>query len=1180
MTDTALRRRVRNPGNDAGEGAGLRFRLMVNACAVDRARVFIAAVGVVFWQVFFFAAATFSHAETACSKVSLEILQEATVERVAFDAKLVLTNNMPDKDLTELRVDVSIKDVDGNIRNEAFFVKTASMQNISGVDGSGIVKAGTSAEAHWLIIPSPGAGGRAVAGLPYWVGATITYTIAGKQEVVPVNPDKITVKPMPQMILDYFMPFNVLGDNPFTPQVEAPVPFPLALRVLNDGWGPALNFKIDSAQPKIVANDQGLLVDFKLLGSQVNDTAVSPALTVQFGDLGSKKAGTAYWEMISTLSGRFEKFEVSFSHSSELGGELTSLIKETNAHYLVRRMKVNLPGRDNRLDYLADTDRDAEHLPDAIYESEIPNASTNGDDARSPVRVETAVSLPARPTPLSPNVTMTVTTANAGWLYVKLPDPSQGMLKLLDVVRGDGVRLDPNNFWVERGLDRDYQTQFTLHFVDYRADASVTGAYTLNFTQPDEDLIPPTSRLVFDGPSAVVGDMVYITPLTRVLLTSADNEGGSGVDRMLDKVVGVDADFAPFFPFRLTSPEQYSVEYYSVDRSGNAEAVKTIGVVVDDSPPLIQSFGVYPSEFVPYAPKGVAAARSVTFTASLSDNVGTLPVTINIMDSGAVPRVVRTLTGTALSGGIFTADWDGRDASGKLVATGTYAAEMRVNDGLDDAINSGAKSHTSTATAAIVASEWFAATPLDPNPTGDQMYPKASGTTVVWQDNRDGDWDIYVKDLSAGASRALATNGFEQKMPDIEGNIVVWQDNRAGDWDIYGYDLSANREFPVASGSGNQINPAISGNRVVWQSDQNGNWDIYKGDLATGEKTRLTLHERDQINPEIYADTIVWEDYRNGLGEIYKYDIASGIETRVTVDINNQTKPRVSGQALVWTDQRNGGSQKDIYANMSSAGEARVTYGSYDETGAAILNNTIVYVDYEKGSADPDLSFYDLQTGVGGKLTANPAAQEEPEIASDHVLWQDNRDVVYQIYKSPFKVEVAPLEVELSPGFNLVAAGASLAAAYPKASNLIAAGVGIERVMGFDNLHGAYMDASSAGGDFSILKGMALVIYAGKTMTLKVADNGDDAVYTLLQGENHIGVLKVPADYRAQSLINSIGADKIQGVRKFDAATGAWQTVVVRDNGGVRETVGANFAVTAGDGLIIIMKKRVDGWKP
>jgi hypothetical protein len=422
-----------------------------------------------------------SAAHAACAKVSIEILQELTLERVAFDAKLVLTNGIPDQSLQNVRVDVVIRDFSGNVRNDVFFVRPPTLSGIGGaLDGSGSVAPSGRGEAHWLIIPSPGAGfielNGAIRqiGVDYLVGATLSYTVNGQPETVPINPAKITVKPMPQLVLDYFMPNQVLGDNPFTPQVEPPIPYPLAVRILNDGYGLANNLKIDSAQPKIVDNKQGLLVDFRILGASVNDGPVSPSLTVNFGNLGSKKVATASWNMISTLSGNFLEFKTSFSHASELGGELTSLMRETNSHYLTHMVKVNLPGRDNRLDFLAD-------LNDAsgyIYESEIPNGSTSMADAKAPVTVLLPAATPARPTTANPAVTLNLPTGSAtGWIYTKLADPSQGMLKLLSVTRADGVKLDANNYWIDEGLDKDYKKTWTLQFVDYRADANTTGMY-------------------------------------------------------------------------------------------------------------------------------------------------------------------------------------------------------------------------------------------------------------------------------------------------------------------------------------------------------------------------------------------------------------------------------------------------------------------------------------------------------------------------------------------------------------------------------------------------------------------------------------------------------------------------------------------------------------------------------
>lgn len=1125
-------------------------------------------------------------ADAACSKVSMEILQQLTIERVAFDARLSISNGIPDEALQNVRVDVVIKDGAGNVKNDMFYVRPPIMTNVTGAfDGTGIIQGGTRGEAHWLIVPSPGAGGENPDGADYWVGASLAYTIGEIQESLTINPAKITVKPMPQLVLDYFMPYAVLGDNPFTPQVEPPVPYPLALRVLNIGYGTAAKLRIDSAQPKIVENKQGLLIDFKLVGASVNDSSVAPSLTVDFGELQSNKSAAASWQMISTLSGRFIEFKTSFTHASELGGDLTSLIKATNPHYLTHMVKVNLPGRDARLDYLAyetDITSNPDKLPQFIFESEIPAGFTNIADARRSVSVVLPAAAPSRPTTDAPTVPVTLTASESGWIYTKMTDPSQGLQKLTDVVRSDGVHLDPHNFWVDEGLDADYKKTWTLQFVDYRADANTPGAYTLKFTQPDVDTTPPATTLVFDGP-ATGTTQSFITPLTRLLLTSADNDGGSGVESMFKKVAGIDNDFVPAYPFNLTEPGSYSVEFYSVDRVGNVEAAKSASVTVVDAAPSISSFTATPASFASQAPKGISATRSVDLSLTAASSVATLPVEVAISPGASfqADKTVRTLKGTATSGAALHLAWDGKDGAGQLVPTGKYTARLKVSDGLDNSNDADAPSHTATRELSLTVAEWFAAAPIDPNPGADQLHPRVSGTRVVWQDNRNGNWDIYTKDPNGGNAQKITTGTADRQFPALDGNIAVWQDNRNGNWDIYGYDLAAQREFAIADGSGDQERPVVAGEWVAWQDNRSGNRDIYAYNLATLETVRITSHERDQLHPALTGTTVAWEDYRHGLGEIYRYDLAARTENRVSFDAENQTQPALSGTTVVWTDQRNG--RKDLYSYTPSRGELRVTYGAADYSQPALLNDLLVYTDYESGGDDPNLSFRSLSSGAGGRLSSDPARQEEPAVGTDLVAWQDNRDGKYQIYSAPFTTEALPIEAELKPDFNLVAVGNWLASQYPSASALIAAKgeqLGIERVLSHDPLHNTYTEATAGGGDFPLLKGAGIAIIARKVGTLKLAESGEDASYTLLPGANQIGILTVPFGFSAHNLMESIGLENIQSVRRFDAATGAWQTVAVRTGSAGNELVGLDFAIYSGDGLMITMKNRVDGWKP
>jgi hypothetical protein len=109
---------------------------------------------------------------------------------------------------------------------------------------------------------------------------------------------------------------------------------------------------------------------------------------------------------------------------------------------------------------------------------------------------------------------------------------------------------------------------------------------------------------------------------------------------------------------------------------------------------------------------------------------------------------------------------------------------------------------------------------------------------------------------------------------------------------------------------------------------------------------------------------------------------------------------------------------------------------------------------------------------------------------------------------------------------------------------------------------------------------MAIGLYATGRGTLTVGDSGEKAQYTLIPGLNYIGMLTVPNGYTAYNLLLSIGPDNIQSVRKFNNQTGLWETASVREALSDKETLGVNFVIHQGDGLIITMKNRVDGWKP
>jgi beta propeller repeat protein len=89
---------------------------------------------------------------------------------------------------------------------------------------------------------------------------------------------------------------------------------------------------------------------------------------------------------------------------------------------------------------------------------------------------------------------------------------------------------------------------------------------------------------------------------------------------------------------------------------------------------------------------------------------------------------------------------------------------------------------------------------------------------------------------------SICTNPGVQRLLAISGDIVVWQDNRNGNWDIYGYDLSTGKEFPICDYRYSQCypqvtyvqeNPGIFSIVVVWYDDRGKDIDIYGAKLET-----------------------------------------------------------------------------------------------------------------------------------------------------------------------------------------------------------------------------------------------------------------------------------------------------------------------------------------------------------
>ncbi|TVR54621.1 MAG: hypothetical protein EA425_01560 [Puniceicoccaceae bacterium] len=514
-----------------------------------------------------------------CARVKMEILQELTLERIGFEATLEVTNNAADDPITEFYAELTFETVEGEVRDasDLFFVRPPRVSGTNAADGSGIIGPTRTATVRWFIIPKPTAGGEDPRGTLYNVGVRLGGNLGGQPvppELMYAIPDTITVRPEPQLVINYFLPRDVQGNDPFTETIESPIPFTLGVLVKNEGFGVARSLAIESQQPRIVENRQGLLLVAQLLGARVMDSPLDRAsLTVNLGDIQPGETKKGAWDMIVSLMGEFVDFRATYTHASDLGGEETSLIKSLDAHFFAREVLNDQPGRDSILDFLAITDRNADLIPDALFESE-----GNVLPVNHLRQVEVLEGLGSNNT-----LRIGVLSDFEGWGYVRIDDPSQGRMEIKSAVRSDGKVINLRNVWTSLRYDRNTNRPLhRLHLFDL-TDVGNYYEYAIEFITVEDDT-PPETEILFAGDQGFADGVYFITRQTDVYFIS---ESVTPVS-MFYKID--DGEFRPALPFRFPELGTYQVTYYAQDTAGNIEEPKTTTVVVRESGPEFAGF--------------------------------------------------------------------------------------------------------------------------------------------------------------------------------------------------------------------------------------------------------------------------------------------------------------------------------------------------------------------------------------------------------------------------------------------------------------------------------------------------------------------------------------------------------------------------------------------------------------
>ena len=334
---------------------------------------------------------------------------------------------------------------------------------------------------------------------------------------------------------------------------------------------------------------------------------------------------------------------------------------------------------------------------------------------------------------------------------------------------------------------------------------------------------------------------------------------------------------------------------------------------------------------------------------------------------------------------------------------------------------------------------------------------------VVWQDMRAGTYDIYGQRVDLDGTLldenlviSAATNG--QKLPDVAYNpatnqyLVVWEDYRNGSWDIYGQRVNADGTLDgdnlaiAGGGSAATRRPRVASNPIADPSEylvvftyeaDNGN---IRGRRvpASGDPTGASFNIATGAAAQDYAAVachassgggnylVVWREtsgtQRDVRGQrVGRTGTLQGGVLDICVEAHSQWSPRVAYSPdadhylVAWPDDRNSATQgRDIYGRrVGGAGvlkdELAICTAAEDQKHVAVAYSgglgdwVVAWDDARNAATTPDLYAQRVNNdgttaGTNDLLFEYSGWQQYPALAwSDTeeqglVAWQDGRN--------------------------------------------------------------------------------------------------------------------------------------------------------------------------------------------
>ena len=200
----------------------------------------------------------------------------------------------------------------------------------------------------------------------------------------------------------------------------------------------------------------------------------------------------------------------------------------------------------------------------------------------------------------------------------------------------------------------------------------------------------------------------------------------------------------------------------------------------------------------------------------------------------------------------------------------------------------------------------------------EDILPAVHGNYLVWQGQRDGEWEIFLYNIATAQTQQITDNDYPDMAPQTDGRYVVWLGMNNTGGNIFCYDTA-----PTGSGLITQLTtdneiitikspPRIADGRIAWTSQiladsvLPGEIELY--DIETGTSTTISA----PVDPD--GSLSITTKFDGHDKEIFLSHQRLRKNMQITDNDVEEKHPKIHGNHLVWVSGR--GEEQEIYLGI------------------------------------------------------------------------------------------------------------------------------------------------------------------------------------------------------------------------------------------------------------------------